>query len=165
VFADNVVLPGMRVESEPRPGAPRQVLAELLAPHGLAAREAPGGMIVVVPASSAAAGEDTEGRPAAVFAEELYVTPSGVSMMRSQPVAMGALSRDEILALPHRGDDFFRSLTVLPGATANDISAHFSLRGAWRDETQVVLDGQELYEAYHLEDLDDASSVIATSSR
>jgi TonB-dependent receptor-like protein len=163
VFADNVVLPTMVVTTEPAPGTPRQVLAELLAPHALTVRESAAGVMVVVPGAAAGGGEAGE-RPAAVFSEELYITPSGVSILRSQPVAVVAFERSEILALPHLADDFFRSITLMPGATANDVTAHFNLRGGWRDETLVRLDGQELYEAYHLEDLDDASSFVATSS-
>ena len=32
--------------------------------------------------------------------------------------------------------------------------------GGRRDETQILLDGQELYESYHLQDFDSALSVI-----
>ncbi len=98
--------------------------------------------------------------PAPVMEEELLVTPSRVSILREQPVAQIDFSRDEIHALPHLGGDIFRALSLLPGLAGNDVSAQFHVRGARRDETRVVLDGQELYEVYHLQDFDDALSVI-----
>ena len=98
--------------------------------------------------------------PAPITEEELIVTPSRVSLLRTDPEGLFSLSRREILALPHLGNDFFRTLSLLPGITANDVSAQFHVRGGRRDETQILLDGQELYETYHLKDFDNALSII-----
>jgi hypothetical protein len=232
-YTTSVVRPEMRVELEPASSEPRQILAELLAAHGLAIREGSGGTLVVVPGDDPAAlrtggvegvvrardgapvagarvrvletGTEVEtdrgGRfsltlplsglftlevrrtgfvvarstgiaaaavaltivldPAPVMEEELLVTPSRISILREEPVAQLDLSRDEINALPHLGNDFFRALSLLPGISANDVSAQFHVRGGRRDETRVLLDGQELYEVYHLQDFDNALSVIA----
>ncbi len=102
--------------------------------------------------------------PAPILEEEVVVTPSRVSLLRDAPLARLHLDRQQILALPHLGDDLFRALTLLPGATANDVSAQFHVRGGRRDETQILLDGQELYEAYHLKDRDSALSVISPAT-
>ncbi|MCH7664757.1 MAG: TonB-dependent receptor [Acidobacteria bacterium] len=102
--------------------------------------------------------------PAPITEEEVIVTPSRISLLRSEPVASVALSRDAILALPHLGDDFFRALSLLPGIAANDASAQFNIRGGRRDETQIILDGQELYETFHLKEFDDAQSIIAPTT-
>ena len=101
---------------------------------------------------------------APVTEEELVVTPSHLSLLRAQPDMPLALSRGDILALPHLGDDFFRALSLLPGVTSNDVSAQFHVRGGRSDETQVLLDGQELYETYHLKDFDSALSVVAVNT-
>lgn len=53
VFTSTIVTPDLRVRSEPRSSAPRRQLDELLAPHGLRAREGPGGIIQVVRAEPA----------------------------------------------------------------------------------------------------------------
>jgi hypothetical protein len=171
VFTSEVVRPEMSVVAEPRAEEPRRILAELLAPHGLEARHGPGETIVVVPRVAAAtrepAGEAPEAPPEEIalhLAEELVVTPSRLSLLRREPAAPLALSRDDILALPHLGDDPFRALSLLPGVTANDVSAEFHVRGGRRDETQILLDGQELYGTYHLHDYDDALSVVSPTS-
>ncbi len=102
--------------------------------------------------------------PAPITAETLVVTPSRLSLLRQEPQTPLALSRDEIFALPHLGDDPFRALSLLPGVAANDVTAQFHVRGGRRDETQIFLDGQELYDTYHLKDFDSALSVVAAAT-
>lgn len=111
----------------------------------------------------AIAGEPLDLRldPLLVIEDQLVVAPSRLTLLREEPTRPLDVSRNEILALPHLGGDFFRALTLLPGAAANDLSAAFHVRGGRRDETQILLDGQELYEVYHLKDFDDALSVVS----
>jgi hypothetical protein len=102
--------------------------------------------------------------PAAVLNEELLVQPSRVSLLRDQPLSPFSLSRDDLTDLPHLGGDLFRALSLLPGTASADVSAEFNLRGGRRDETQIVLDGQELFDAFHLRDFDNALSTIAVET-
>lgn len=170
VFTSNVVRPDMRVEQEPTASDPRQILQELLAPHGLTAQIGPNGIVVVVPRTtppeppgeSAAGDVPRELMP--TFHEEIVVTPSRISLLHEEPLALLGLSREEILTLPHLGDDLFRTLTLLPGVAGNDVTAQFHVRGGRRDETQIRIDGQELYQAFHLRDLDSPLSVIAPAT-
>lgn len=117
-----------------------------------------------VPVSSSGTELDILLDPAPVTEEVVVVKPSRISLLRREPAAPVALSRDAILALPHLGDDFFRALSLLPGVAANDASARFSIRGGRRDETRILLDGQELYETFHLKDFDSAQSIIAPTT-
>jgi outer membrane receptor protein involved in Fe transport len=103
-------------------------------------------------------------QPAPLAAEEITVHPSRISLLDEEPAAPFALSREEILDLPHLGGDVFRAVSLLPGTSANDVSAQFHVRGGRRDEVMVLLDGQELYEAYHLKDYDNALSVVPASA-
>ncbi|MGH9381126.1 MAG: TonB-dependent receptor plug domain-containing protein [Thermoanaerobaculia bacterium] len=161
VFTSELVRPGTAVTEEPTATEPRRVLDQLLAPHGLLARDGPNGVVVVVPGN---ANTDDVRRSLPTVHEEMVVTPSRISLLREEPVAFFEFSREEILTLPRLGDDLFRSLTLLPGVTANDFSAQFHVRGGRRDETQVLLDGQELYEPFHLPDFDNALSVVAAET-
>ena len=171
VFTSGVVRPGMTVEAEPTTGDPRGILDQILAPHGLTVRDGPRGTLVVVRRPGALPGgrakEDAPGTPRAavpVMQESVRVTPSRVSLMRETRAAGIGFGSDEIQALPHLGDDFFRAVTLAPGIAGNDVSAQFHVRGGRRDETQVLLDGQELYEAYHLKDIDSALSFVSSST-
>ncbi len=96
-----------------------------------------------------------------IIEEQLVVNPSWVSLLQEAPVARLSLSREEMGSLPHLGGDFYRALTLLPGASGNDVSAQFYVRGGRRDETQILIDGQELYEGFHLKDRDSALSLIS----
>lgn len=102
-------------------------------------------------------------QPAPLAREEVVVHPSRIEVLQQEPAAGFALDRDEVLRLPHLGADVFRTLSLLPGTTANDVTAQFHVRGGRRDEVLVLLDGQELYDAYHLKEFDNALSVVAAS--
>lgn len=54
VFTSQLVRPEMRVLEEPAAGDLRRVLDQLLAPHGLAARDGEGGRVLIVPARATA---------------------------------------------------------------------------------------------------------------
>ena len=175
VFTSELVSPGLVVVEEPSAEAaddPRRLLDEILSPHGLAAREGPGGVLVVV-RSDAGSGEPPPGREAAGAPEpvervyvrdEIVVRPSRLSALFERPESPIALSREEIDGLPHLGGDLFRALSLFPGVTGNDVSAAFSVHGGRTDEVRVVLDGMELYDAFHLRDYDDALSIVPARS-
>ena len=98
--------------------------------------------------------------PAPVTRDEIMVVPSRVSLLREGPVSGIDLGRDDILALPHLGDDIFRAFTLLPGIAGEEASAQFSVRGGRPDEVLVLLDRFELFEAYHLKDYSSAVSIV-----
>lgn len=160
VWSDRFVLPSMRVEREPESTDPRGMLDELLAAHGLRAEARASGTLVVLRDPRSAEPESSLDA-AAYFEESIVVRSSEQSLLREQPVAPLAMSRSDIEILPHLGGDLFRALSLLPGLTSNDVSAAFSIHGGRRDEVQVILDGQELFETFHLADFDSALSIVS----
>jgi len=166
VFTSQLVRPEMRVEAEPVAKDPRRVLDEILAPHGLRAEERVGGTLVVVraPAAPPPPPEEPEPLPMPYIHDEIVVRSSELSLLDEQPVAPLSLSRAEIESLPHLAGDLFRALSLLPGTAANDVTAQFHVHGGRRDEVQILLDGQELYDAYHLQEFDRALSVVEAGS-
>ncbi len=103
-------------------------------------------------------------QPAPLTREQVVVHPSRISLLQEEPAAPFSLNREEILRLPHLGGDVFRAVSLLPGTTSNDVSAQFHVRGGGGDEVLLLLDGQELYEAYHLKEFDNAFSLVAASN-
>jgi hypothetical protein len=169
VFTSQLVRPDMQVVTEPTAREPRRILDEILAPHGLEVEEAPGGVLVVVAKARGTAPVQEKTVPAPespplVFREEILVQPSRLSLFDQEQETSLSLGREEIETLPHLGGDVFRTASLLPGVTANDVSAQFSVHGGRRDEVKVLLDGQELYEAYHLKDYDSALSFVPARS-
>ena len=172
VFTSQLVRPEMKVAREPAAREPRRVLDEILAPHGLEVEEGLGGVLVVVakapraesrgtaPVQAPETPETPEDTPPPVFRDEILVQPSRLSLFDEEPEPSLSLGREEIESLPHLGGDVFRATSLLPGVTANDATAQFSVHGGRRDEVKVLLDGQELYEAYHLKDYDNALSFV-----
>lgn len=243
-FSSELVNDGMIVDNEPHGTDLKDILEQLLRPHGLSAREEAGGTMVVVPLSpfgqlrgevrsshsdepldgatlrirqrlDAAAANDEHIRQAKTAAngrfridelatgeysleiqhagyvpsttqvliepertsqirlglkplpylhDEIVVSASELTLLQEDPAAPLALNRRQVQALPHLGGDVFRALTFLPGTVANDTTAQFSVHGGRRDEIEIRLDGQELYQAFHLRDYDNGLSVIAADN-
>lgn len=163
VFSSRVVTAGMRVATPPSSADPGSRAGELLAPHGLTLAATRSGTLVVVAAPSGTPPAPPVSR-ALRFAEEIVVQPSRFSLLAGEPASVSTLDREEIEALPHLGDDIFRTLALLPGTASSGATAEFHIRGGRRDEMLVLLDGQELYEPYHLRDFDNALSIVAASS-
>lgn len=91
--------------------------------------------------------------------EEIHVTAKH-SLLREEPITVVNLDRQEIDELPHFGDDLYRAVAVLPGTSAKDFSARFSVRGGMHDDVLVRLDGLELFEPFHLKDFDGVFNVV-----
>ncbi|MBI5445480.1 MAG: TonB-dependent receptor, partial [Deltaproteobacteria bacterium] len=174
VYSSRVVLPEMTVLEELTATGERQILDQLLAQHHLAVEEGPGGSLVVVPGPTRGAPERVAGLDGSSpsrqpfrevrLRQEVVVLPSRISLLSEELEGPLALGRSEILRLPHLGGDVFRALSLLPGIASNEITAQLHVRGGRRDELLVLLDGQELYEAYHLKDFDSALSLVAAST-
>lgn len=162
VFTSNLVRPAMRVEREPLGDSLPQLLAAILAPHGLRAVPGAGGRLIVVTAPPPA--PDRRGqRPAppeivTKFEEAIVVTPGGEQRpepdldMRS--VTPAATDR------PNRGDDVFRALGALPGTSMRESSARVHVRGGRDYDVLILLDGLELLAPYHLQEFDSALSIV-----
>ena len=162
VFTSQLVRPEMKVVAEPTAHEPRRILDEILAPHGLKIEEGPDGVLVVVakPAGGGKATIEEKALATPVFHDEIVVQPSRLELLHEQPESSMSLSREDIEDLPHLGGDLFRTTSLLPGVAANDVTARFSVHGGRRDEVEILLDGQELYDAYHLKDYDSALSFV-----
>jgi len=84
----------------------------------------------------------------------ITVTPSRFSIMGGEPTVHQTLTHQEIATVPQVGDDFFRAVSRLPGVGSNDFSTRITVRGGEFDELLVTLDGLQIYEPFHLKDLD-----------
>ena len=97
--------------------------------------------------------------PAQTTLETIDVVGS-YSLGRDAPASTAALSAEELLELPHFGDDIVRAVSVLPGVTSNDATAEFNVRGGLSREVSYRIDGLEIFEPYHLKDFQGIFSII-----
>ena len=163
VYSDDTVRPEMRVTREPRATAPRKVLDEILREHALRVQEGPRDTLLIVkaPARIAAPPPPPDVPPIMpVTLAEIVVTPSRFTILGDTPGARQFLDRDEVRRVPHLADDVYRAIARIPGTAGQDVSARFHLRGGAQDEVQVVLDGAEIYDPFHVKDLYRAFSTI-----
>ena len=92
---------------------------------------------------------------------ELVISPGSYGILEASPATTGiAVTREDIEATPQIGDDVFRTLKRMPGVSTDDISTRLNVRGSTDRDLLVRLDGLELYEPYHLRDLDGALGII-----
>jgi outer membrane receptor for ferrienterochelin and colicin len=91
---------------------------------------------------------------------EIIVTPGHFSLMEKESASRNALKDEDIRSFPQIGDDIYRAVKRLPGLSGNDFSARFYVRGGEQDEVLVLLDGMELFDPFHLKDIDGALSII-----
>ena len=168
IYSSEAVRPEMRVTTEPRATALRRILDELLSPHGLLARDGPGGSLLVVKDPRArlkrtATPERTRAIPpgaptvAAVkgvdptrFEETIVVTDvdPGIAPAGPPPLAPRPL---DVRGFAGGFENIFRTLQALPGVTATDeLGSRISVRGGSPDQNLVVMDGVEIHNPYRL---------------
>ncbi len=95
---------------------------------------------------------------------EIVVSAGHYSVMKSIPGSKVSFSKENIKATALFGGDIYKAVAQLPGVTANDYSAKFTLRGGENEEILVLFDGIELYDPFHMKDFGSILSIIDMES-
>lgn len=164
IFSSQVVRPDMRVRTEPRITSLRRRLDEVLAPHGLIARDGPGGTVLVVknprarldqrptpaarPASATGLAVDAAAAPR--FEEAVDVTDAGRGGAGKGPAPLSVRPLD-VRSFAGGFDNVYRTLQALPGVTGTDeLGSRIAVRGGGPDQNLTVMDGVEIYNPFRL---------------
>ena len=167
LYSSDVIQPSMHVRDEPRASDARAILTEILEPHGVAVREGPGGLLLLVRKVDsqspderlADAAGNNEDRTAPTL-EEVIVSASHYQFVRELTFPLTFLSAADLQALPDLGDDPLRAAARLPGAASSDFSSKVNVRGGEADETLVRFDDLRLQNPFHLKDFQSTFSTI-----
>jgi len=93
--------------------------------------------------------------------EAVEITPGIIQITAGVP-AVHTLSSQEILSAPNYASDVFRSIQVLPGIGVTDRRARPNIKGGNPNETSIFLDQMEIFEPYHLYELEGVTGIINT---
>jgi len=96
---------------------------------------------------------NVELKPAPLQLKEIVITPSKFAVMGREPIIKQTLTEQNLQTMPF-GEDIYRAISRLPGVTANDFSTKFLVRGGKNEEVLSLIDGLELYEPFHLKDVE-----------
>jgi len=162
-YSTNVVTSDLHVAFEPQPGTPLEIMQQILTPLGLAVRSEAGTYIIVRsdpvgPAPAAATIEKS--RQASPDIETVIVAASRYEISRDVTTSRYSLDQRSIQNMPDMGEDPLRSAQRLPGAAASGASARTHFRGGEENEVGIILNGQWLFDPFHIRDYQNIFSAI-----
>ena len=92
--------------------------------------------------------------------ETITVAASRYEMARDVATSRFMLARRSIQTLPDLGEDPLRATQRLPGAAASGASAKTHFRGGDEGEIGLILNGQRLFDPFHIRDYQNVFSAI-----
>ena len=162
-YSTNLVNDEFRVLVEPEPGTPVEIVRQILKPYGLAIR-AESGVYLVVKAEviDAPRRESTVTAPAPTRPdiETVVVAASRYEISREISTSQFALDRRTIQNMPDVGEDPIRVTQRLPGTAASGASAVAHFRGGEENEIGIMLNGQWLFDPFHIRDYQNLFSAV-----
>ena len=143
VYSTNVVSDDLYVAFEPQPGTPVDVLEQILRPHGLELRLESG----VYLAES-------------IVIDNVIVAASRYEISREMSGSRFVMDQRSIQDMPDIGEDPIRVTQRLPGTAASGASARTHFRGGEENEVGIMLNGQWLFDPFHIRDYQNVFSAI-----
>lgn len=161
-YSTNLVSNELRVLAEPEPGTPVEIVRQILRPHGLAIQTESGVFLVVKakPGETLQPGPTAAVEPARPDIETVVVAASRYAISRDIAASKFALDRRTIQNMPDLGEDPIRATQRLPGTAASGASAVAHFRGGEENEIGIMLNGQWLFDPFHIRDYQNIFSAI-----
>ena len=98
--------------------------------------------------------------PARPEIENITVSASRYEISRDISTSRFDIDRTSIETLPDLGNDPLRATHRLPGAAASGASARSHFRGGDEAETGIILNGQKLFDPFHVRDYQNIFSTV-----
>ena len=138
-------------------------MREILQPHGLSIRtEADVHLVVPVTTGETDSQESAadSASPTRPDIETVVVAASRYEISRDPATSQFTLDRRTIQNMPDVGEDPIRVAHRLPGAAASGASAIAHFRGGEQNEIGIMLNGQWLFDPFHIRDYQNIFSAI-----
>jgi len=153
------------VQDEPHRGTPLEVVAEILKPYGLMIRTDSGVHLIVRdtsarPASESESATSLESSAGTKPLETVVVSASRYAISRDIATSRFSIDQRTIQNMPDVGEDPIRATQRLPGAAASGASAMAHFRGGEKGEIGIMLNGQWLFDPFHIRDYQNIFSAI-----
>ena len=163
-YSTELVSDSLVVTVEPAAATPFDLVNEILAPHGLTLHTIAGVHLVIridrTQSSDAVTRPGTAGGDATSEIEMIVVSASRYEISRDIESSRFQLDRRSIQSMPDVGDDPVRIVQRLPGAAASGASAKSHFRGGNSNEIGIMLNGQWLFDPFHVRDYQNVFSAI-----
>lgn len=161
-YSSRLVPPELTVAAEPTAIEDLAILREILDAHALALQLDAGVYIVV--RSTESSGKPAELSSSATVEpptiENITVSASRYEISRDASGSKYLIDQRTIQGMPDVGEDPIRITHRLPGAAASGVSAQAHFRGGDLGEVGIVLNGQRLFDPFHVRDYQNIFSTI-----
>jgi TonB dependent receptor-like, beta-barrel/TonB-dependent Receptor Plug Domain len=162
-YSTNLVPDDLLVTIEPTSADPPDIVRQVLEPHGLTLRfESDIYLVVRIEKPPAAVTNAAEAIVPAVEAplEMITVSASRYEISRDIAASKFAIDQRTIQDMPDIGEDPIRIAQRIPGAAASGTTAKTHFRGGEEGEIGIMLNGQLLFEPFHVRDYQNIFSSI-----
>lgn len=163
VYSTNVLQKDWYVAFEPEPGNPLDIVRQILKPHGLVVRSDAGAYVIVretVDGGDEAVNDVAQTRVQWPDIENVIVAASRYEISRDISPSSFQIDQRSIQNMPDIGEDPIRVTQRLPGAAASGASAKTHFRGGEENEIGIMLNGQWLFDPFHIRDYQNIFSAI-----
>ena len=151
------------VAFEPEPGTPLEIVRQILRPHGLTIQTESGVHIVIREPSGPVRRSPLDSNSeeeASSEIENVVVAASRYAVSRDLSPSRFQFDQRSIQSMPDVGEDPIRIIQRLPGAAASGASARAHFRGGEQNEIGIMLNGQWLFDPFHIRDYQNIFSTI-----
>jgi len=162
-YSTNVLNSELRVVAEPEAGTPIEIVTQILKPHQLAIRTDSGVHIIVPVATVHAPGDTVSAAPSPTLSQDIetvVVAASRYAISRDLSSSRFSIDQRTIQSMPDVGEDPIRVAQRLPGVAASGASAAAHFRGGEQGEVGIMLNGQWLFDPFHIRDYQNIFSTI-----
>lgn len=94
--------------------------------------------------------------------DPIEITPGVIELSSEGGTASSVTSEEITTTATLFSKDVYRSLQVLPGVSNSEWSSKPYIKGGNPDETAILIDNFEIYEPFHLEEIDGPFSIISS---